>query len=211
LGCGYGSVVWWLQQAGFNNTQGIDISIEQIEIGEKLGINNIEQGDIKEFLHDKKDYYDVIFARDVIEHFNKEDALDILSLCYEALSNEGRMIIQVPNGESPFGGRNRYGDYTHEIAFTAVSVSQLLRTAGFNGVQVYPNEPIYHLLDPKSLIRFVLWKIIAACYKFLLFIEIGNLSRTSIVSLNIITVAMKKTYKSDKSENLNKENLTDHS
>lgn len=192
LGCGYGSIVWWLQKSGFTSVQGIDISAEQVEIGRSLGVTNIEQADIKEFLQDKKDSYDMIFMRSIIEHFYKQDMFEILSLCYKSLKNEGRIIIQVPNAESPFGGHTRYGDFTHEIAFTATSMSQLLRVVGFNEVHSYPYGPLPYLLDPISLLRFVLWKIIEAFYKFLLWVELGNLSRTSIVSQNITTVAIKR-------------------
>ena len=50
LGCGNGGFVYWLQQIGYQNAEGIDISAEQIETGQKLGIKNIKQADIKEFL-----------------------------------------------------------------------------------------------------------------------------------------------------------------
>ncbi len=191
LGCGPGTIVWWLQRSGYKNAQGIDISAEQLESGRRLGVTNIEQGDIQEFLQDKKGRFDVIFARDIIEHFSKKEVFEILSLCFQSLKDNGRMIIQVPNAESPFGGRNRYGDFTHEVAFTAVSMSQLLHVVGFDNVRVFPQEPTLWP-DPMSIIRFVLWQFVKAFYKFLLYVELGELSRVSIVSLNIIVVATKK-------------------
>lgn len=191
LGCGCGSIVWWLQQAGYTNVQGVDISCEQIETGRKLGVKNIELGDIKDSLRDKTDCYDVIFARDIIEHFRKEEIFEIISLCYKALKDGGRMIMQVPNAESPFGGRNRYGDYTHEIAFTSASAAQLMRTIGFDAIGIYPHEPLF-CWDPTGLPRFIMWQVVKAFYKFLLYVEIGRLSRISMVSLNIIVVANKK-------------------
>jgi len=33
LGCGNGGFVYWLQQIGYQNAEGIDISAEQIETG----------------------------------------------------------------------------------------------------------------------------------------------------------------------------------
>jgi len=187
IGCGTGSVTLWLQQIGFTDTWGIDVSAEQIETGRNLGVNNIEQADIKEFLYDIKDFYSLVFARDVIEHFNKEDIVESLSSCYDSLKNNGKIIIQAPNAESPFFGRIRYGDFTHSIAFTSSSLSQLLRLVGFTGVQCYSIEPCFY--GAKSFIRFILWKIVEACYKFLLFVEIG--SGQKIVSQNIIAVARK--------------------
>lgn len=189
IGCGSGSVTWWLQQIGFTNTWGIDVSAEQVEIGKRLGVRNINQADIKQFLQDKKDFYDVIFARDILEHFSKEDIVEILSICYDSLKlkSNGKIIIQVPNAESPFFGRIRYGDFTHDIAFTSSSLSQLLRMVGFAGVKCYPNEPLIY--GVKSLIRFILWKTIETCYKFLLFVEIG--CGKKIVTQDIIAVGKK--------------------
>ena len=187
LGCGSGSIVWWLHNLGYSHAMGIDISAEQIEVGKELGINNIEQQDIKVFLENKKDFYNLIFARDVLEHFKKEEIVEILSYCYAALQGEGVMIIQVPNAESPFGGRIRYGDFTHEIAFTSSSLSQILLSAGFKEVNVYPAEPV--VFNAKTFVRFFLWKIVEFLYKFLLFTEIGRTK--SIVTQNIIAVAKK--------------------
>ena len=74
----------------------------------------MEQIDIETFLSRKKDCYDLIVTRDVLEHFKKEEILNILSLAYNALSKGGMFIIQSANGESPFCARYRYGDFTHE-------------------------------------------------------------------------------------------------
>lgn len=187
VGCGNGSVIWWLQQIGFTNTLGIDVSAEQVETGKRLGVKNIDQANINNFLQNKKDFYEVIFARDILEHFNKVDIVDILTLCYESLKIGGIIIIQVPNAESPFFGRIRYGDFTHDIAFTSSSLSQLLMVVGFTEVRCYPTEPLIYGVT--SLIRFILWKIVEACYKSFLLAEFGR--GRKIVTYGIIAVATK--------------------
>jgi len=187
IGCGNGSVVWWLHQSGFTNTEGIDISFEQIEAGQKLGIKNIKKADAKEFLIDKRRLYDVIFLRDLLEHFNKEEMIEVLDLCYLSLKDKGTVIIQVPNAESPFFGRIRYGDLTHEIAFSTSSLSQLLRMTGFSEIRFFSTEPL--IFGIKSFIRYILWKIIESFYKFFLFAELGRAKR--IVTQNIISIGVK--------------------
>jgi SAM-dependent methyltransferase len=187
IGCGSGSVTWWLQQNGFMNAEGIDISSEQIEEGRRLGVNNIKQADAVEYLKDRQDFYDVIFLRDFLEHFHKDEIIELLDICRKSLKDKGCLIIQTPNAESPFFGRIRYGDLTHEIAFSVSSLSQLLRGAGFNEVQFSSYEPI--IVGIKSIIRFLLWKIIEAFYKTLLSIEIGRGKR--IVTQNIIAIGIK--------------------
>lgn len=188
VGCGNGSVTWWLQQIGFTNASGTDISAEQVDIGKELGVNNIEQSDIKIFSQNKSNFYDVIIARDILEHFNKEDIIEILTYCNNYLKIGGVIIIQVPNAESPFFGRIRYGDFTHDIAFTSSSLSQLLMVVGFSNVRFFPMRPCVY--GVKSIVRYTLWRFIECFYKLFLFSEIGR--GKYIVTQNIIAVANKK-------------------
>ena len=187
-GCGNGSIVWWLQQNGLSNAEGIDISAEQVKVAQRLGVKNIKQGDLVDYLRAKKEVYNVIFLRDVIEHFGKKEIIQMLEFCYDSLAANGIMILQVPNAESPFGSRIRYGDFTHEVSFTSGSLSQVLRTIGFNKVEVYSVGPVVGGM--RSFLRFVVWKLVELFYEFLLFIENGN--GTYIVTQNIIAVGEKR-------------------
>ncbi len=197
VGCGNGALVWWLQQVGFSNAEGVDISSEQIKIAQALGVNNVKQTDLRSYLKAKTCFYDIIILRDVIEHFRKEEIIEILEICYNSLKNAGRIIIQVPNAESPFFGRIRYGDFTHEIAFSSSSLSQLLNIIGLTKVQFYAITPT--VSGARSLIRFLLWKVVEVFYKFLLYAEIGRGKR--IVTQGIIAVATKKVGASDENKN----------
>src|SRR5437016_493267 len=42
IGCGDGNSVYWLQQSGYKNAGGIDLSAEQIEKGRSMGIENLQ-------------------------------------------------------------------------------------------------------------------------------------------------------------------------
>lgn len=44
LGCGYGSLVWWLQREGYANACGVDLNAELIEQGRRLGVANLHRG-----------------------------------------------------------------------------------------------------------------------------------------------------------------------
>jgi 2-polyprenyl-3-methyl-5-hydroxy-6-metoxy-1,4-benzoquinol methylase len=217
LGCGNGGFVWWLQKIGYQNTEGVDISEEQVETARKLGIKNIRQSDIKKFLNIRtsdvpnidvnvrtsevpkidgnnirgsvlrKLKYDVIFMRDVLEHFNKEEVLDILELVYQSLKKGGVFIAQTVNAENLLWGRLRHGDFTHELAFTEESITQILTVVGFREIKIYPQRPVIHGL--KSLIRFILWKYIELELKFYLLIETG--SAKGIFTQNLIIFARK--------------------
>jgi 2-polyprenyl-3-methyl-5-hydroxy-6-metoxy-1,4-benzoquinol methylase len=187
IGCGNGGFVYFLQSLGYQNSQGIDISKEQIEEAKRLGIQNVEYGDLIRFLKDKKFSYDVIFAKDVIEHFRKEEILDVVSFVFDSLKPEGRFVIQASNAQSLFGSMLRYADFTHEIAFTQDSLYQLLTTAGFKEISFFPTGPVPKGI--KSAVRFILWKAIQGILRSYMLVERGN--PKGIYTSNIIAIARK--------------------
>jgi len=184
IGCGDGNLVYWLQQSGYKNTCGVDFSAEQIEKGKSMGIENLLSADIVQYLIGNKNLYDLVIAKDVIEHFTKDEVFEILTLINKNLKEGGRFIMQVPNGQGIYSTSVFYGDYTHETAYTATSINQIILNNGFTSSQCYPTGPV-----PKNLvgyIRLVLWQIKVAQLKFWKMIETG--SPSGIFTQNIIAV-----------------------
>jgi 2-polyprenyl-3-methyl-5-hydroxy-6-metoxy-1,4-benzoquinol methylase len=189
VGCGIGAIVFWLQSDGYENASGVDVDENQIEAGRALGIRNLSAGDLRAALS-QASAVDAIILRDVLEHFTKAEILDLLELCRNALREGGRLIIQVPNGDSPFSGRMRYGDFTHEITFTATSLSQLLAVTGFRSREFHPVPPVMVSKPlPVRMLRALAWKMVQFLYKSLIAVETGK--QRVIVSMNILTVAYK--------------------
>jgi SAM-dependent methyltransferase len=186
LGCGSGALVWWLTQAGYKSTKGVDGSPEQVELAHKLGVESVVLGDAFEFL-DNENCYAAFFARDLIEHFDKQAVFDFLGKCFSSLAPGGQLVLQIPNAESPYFGRVRYGDFTHELAFSAASISQLLAAVGFTEIEILPWRPA--IRDSKSLARYIAWRLIEPFLKLPIQIESGG--RNRIVTMNLITVARK--------------------
>lgn len=193
LGCGYGPLVYFLQQKGYTNVLGIDASQEQVHAARQLGIQNVIRADIFDFLVSEENEFDCIFALDVLEHFSKEEAFMLLEHVARALNPGGQLILHVPNAASPFFGAVFFADYTHELAFTAKSISQVLEATGFSRVRTYPSGPISHGL--KSSIRWLLWQGINFLLRAYFLIETGQLER-QIFTQNLIAVADKQTAES---------------
>jgi 2-polyprenyl-3-methyl-5-hydroxy-6-metoxy-1,4-benzoquinol methylase len=185
VGCGHGALVYWLGQRGYRNAEGIDLSAEQVATAERLGVGNVRRGDITGYLGSRSGYYDGLILRDVIEHFSRDEILEILRLARCALRPGGTIILQVPNAESPFFGRIRYGDFTHEIAFSASSLVQVLQLTGYHRIRLRSTSPVVRSLP--SLVRVGLWKGVEAFYRLLLFAEVGGGGR--IVTQGIIAAA----------------------
>jgi 2-polyprenyl-3-methyl-5-hydroxy-6-metoxy-1,4-benzoquinol methylase len=188
LGCGSGGLVWWLRHSGYRHAFGIDGSQEQVALAHHLGIQGVTLGDVFTIL-DQAEGQDLLLARDLIEHFDRQSIFDFLAKCRSALKPGGRIVIQVPNAGSPTFGRVRYGDFTHEIAFTESSMKQILGATGFTDIEVYPWRPAITGLN--SLIRYVLWRMLEPILKLPIQIESGGLRR--IITMNLIAVASRPT------------------
>lgn len=136
-----------------------------------MNIKNIKQEDLFEHLEINENTYDIIFCRDVLEHFTKNEIIEIFSLFYSALKTNGIIIIQVPNGFSPNYEKIFYSDFTHETLFSESSINQIIKSTGYKFFKVKEVSPVPHGFV--SSIRFLLWKMLRMKYQFYQLIENG--------------------------------------
>lgn len=190
LGCGHGTLAHFAQQAGYRNTQGVDVSGQQVELARKLGITNIAQGDLMATLKALPSAsLDTVVAFDVIEHFTKDELIDLVDAIHAVLKPNGCWIIHAPNANSPFVGAVRYGDFTHEQAFTPTSLQQLLKASGFSRFIFAECGPRIHGL--KSLVRVILWSLVRSVFRVVNAAETGDVGRSAVWTRNFFTVAYK--------------------
>lgn len=188
LGCGHGALLHFARAAGYTNLRGVDGSPEQVAAARRLGIDGVEEGDLRDALAAQPDAsLDVVVAFDVIEHFTRDELLPFVDEVRRVLKPGGRWIIHVPNGESPFGGRMRYWDMTHELAFTRTSLAQLLLSSGFAEVRCFEDQPVVH--GAKSALRWVLWQGFRALLRLYIAAETGDAGGGHIFSQNLLAVA----------------------
>jgi len=190
LGCGNGILIYCLQKYGYKNVNGVDISSEQVEAAHSLGIKGISCGDLLGYLRKCNDKtIDVVVTFDVIEHFKKEEIIEFIDEINRVLKDRGRWIIHTPNAESPLFGSVRYGDITHEIAFTRTSISQLLYSSGFSNVECFEDRPINK--NTKGIIRLIVWIIFRNLLRVIVAAETGEINNEQIFSKNFLTVTYK--------------------
>lgn len=187
IACGNGSFVHFLQKSGFSNVFGFDISAEQIQVGQALGISNIQVMDFNQFLADANQKADVFVLMDILEHLDRDEIFTLLDELLLRLNDDGMLLIHVPNAEGIFGMRVRYGDLTHEISFTTKSMSQLLNTIGFRSVNCFEDKPVIHGF--KSFIRRILWTVFTLPIRLIFIAETGNSS--ILLSQNMVVKAVK--------------------
>jgi len=190
LGCGHGTAMFFAQQAGYTNVRGVDRSPEQVAEAQRLGVSGVSQGDLGETIHaTPSESLDVVLTFDVIEHFRRDELLALVDEIRRVLRPNGRWIAHTVNAESPFFGRIRYGDVTHEQAFTRTSIGQLLLSSGFRTVECYEDAPIVH--GVKSAVRYALWKVVRGMLRVYLAAETGSTDRAVVLSQNFLIVAGK--------------------
>jgi len=190
LGCGRGVLIRVARQMGYRNVRGIDGSPEQVAAAKALGIDDIQCADAMEALCKERDSsFDCVVCFDLLEHFSRDELILLVDAIHRVLKPTGRWIIHTPNAESPFGMKVRYGDLTHELAFTRMSLSQLFLSSGFSRVSCYEDEPVPHGI--KSAGRLLLWKCFRSLLRLYIAAETGNTNGEAIFSQNILAVVIK--------------------
>lgn len=188
VGCGAGSFLAFLRSEGYTRVHGIDVGEEQVASARRLGIEGVAVADAMPFLEAHPLAYDFIAALDVVEHFAKDEVFEFLDRARGALRPGGRLLLRTPNADSPYHSWIRYGDFTHEVTFSPRSIAQVLRAAGFSGIEIHPLEPHVHGLP--SAVRRVLWAGIKQVIRLYLLADQGT-TGSGIFSANLCAFARK--------------------
>lgn len=184
IGSGQGEFLELCDHLGLE-AEGVEINAELVDASRSRGLKVVLIDDLATFLKSCSRSYDVVSMIDVLEHFTKAEAFEIVSLvCRHALHSGGILVLQVPNMQSPFATLNLYHDLTHEWGYTEFSLNQLLRAAGFKKVLTYPqNYPMSGLY----IVRRVLRRILYILFRAILLVDQPNRGR--VLTPNLIAVA----------------------
>lgn len=184
LGPGYGPFIYSLKKRGYNRITAVELIPHLCEyLQDRFDIKVYNSDIISYFMNNSPiNTFDFIFAFDVIEHFSKPEILYILENVFKALKSSGAFVMRVPNAGSLAGLYIRYSGFTHETAFTDLSVNEIFRVVGFSAVYVVSEEDFFSINPMKKLIKKVGWKILS---KFL------GVNPYFLTSANIIGVGYK--------------------
>ena len=171
IGCGPGNMLYALRMAGYGNIRGVDRSPDWMETARKI-CPAVECGDVRDYLNRYAGQFDVITAFDLVEHFRKDELLDLLRLVAQALKPGGTLILQTPNAESPWGSMHRYHDLTHELSFDPHSLAHVLGLVGFGGFEARESGPVVR--GVLGALRMAAWKAIWALLMFWNLVETGS-------------------------------------
>lgn len=173
LACGGGRLLFVFSEQGYRDLTGVDISPDQVALARQV-TPNVKQESAPDHLESNPDSYDLITGYDIIEHFDKDEVLRFLDGCFSALQPGGRLILQTPNGDSPWGNSLRYGDFTHEVCFNPNSLTRLLRLVGFGNLEIRETGPVPYGNSLISTVRYLIWQLIRAGLRLWNLAETGS-------------------------------------
>ncbi len=153
-GCAFGDLLALLDKKNYI-TYGIDVSEYAIAKAKKNTKAKLIVGDLNEKLPYKDDFFDAVFALDIIEHL--ESPHQFLLDMHRVLKKKGVLFIQTPNINSLFERIFKkdwfgYRDETHLILFNRKNLQFLLQKSGFS---VIVNQTISSPFPPfvRSLVK----------------------------------------------------------
>jgi 2-polyprenyl-3-methyl-5-hydroxy-6-metoxy-1,4-benzoquinol methylase len=180
VGCGGGKLLYFFKQMQYMNVMGIDISPEQVKLARQV-IPAVDEADVLDWLEEHPSTFDLITGLDIIEHLDKSEVIRFLDASYEALKPGGRIVLQTPNAESPWGSQHRYNDFTHEVGFNPNLLSRLLNLVGFQYVESRETGPVPLGYSVLSSLRYVVWHLIRFGLK------VWNLAETGSAGSGVFT------------------------
>lgn len=187
LGCGSGSLLKALENHGYNQAVGMDVSQEQVELAHSLGVTQVQLGDGMSYLRENPQQFDVILGMDIIEHFTKDELVELLTLIKDALKPNGLAIFRTPNLDAPMATVFANGDFTHENYLNASSVQQVVLAVGYQQVSVVPS---YMKVSPwwKEIVRNCMYRWMVLQLKLKLFATARS-TRNIVFSPNMVIIA----------------------
>jgi len=135
LGCGAGLLLQYLKHKGFKDVTGIDYDENLTGVLSELDGDGVatEISDAEAYLDRIQGarVFDRIVIFDVLEHFDLDSSVRILSKVRSVLAEGGKVLIRVPNSTSPWGLRMQFGTFDHVTMFSPGRLYELAKITGF--------------------------------------------------------------------------------
>ena len=189
MGCGSGSLLKGLKDAGYTNVIGMDLSEEQVTMAHNFGVSEVVLGDAMQFFRSSEEQFDIITGMDIIEHFTKDELVELLQLIQSKLKKGGMAIFRTPNMDAPIATAFAIGDFTHENYLNASSAEQVMLSCGFSNVSVVPSFMRVNGFLKEGL-RGILYRLLSLRLKLQLFATARSTQKV-LFTPNLLIVGVK--------------------
>ena len=169
----------------------MDLSEEQVNMAHEFGVSEVVLGDAMQFFRSSEEQFDVITGMDIIEHFTKDELVELLQLIQSKLNPGGMAIFRTPNMDAPVASAFALGDFTHENYLNASSAEQVMLSCGFHSVNVLPSTMrVQGVL--KEIVRRIAYDWLELFWKLQLFATARS-TRKVLFTPNLIIVGQNNT------------------
>lgn len=156
IGIGRGEMLSCMRDWG-HTYQGVDISPSTVRFCQALGLNCVVAEVTESWLTENPRKFSLITCLDVLEHVPRCQTIGFLKAIRASLGVDGKLIVQVPNLQSPFGYLHHFNDFTHVSGFVEHSLAQVLLAAGFKEMRFYGYEEIYKAGVKQTAQKIIRW------------------------------------------------------
>jgi SAM-dependent methyltransferase len=186
IGCGNGSFIVDLINAGFSDVKGVEPSGTYNYVADP---NLISQDFAAPFL-DKisASSLGAVVAMDVFEHIPYVDLRDLTKLIRSRLAEDGLLVFRVPNMSSPLALTNYYGDVSHTTPLNEYSIRQLAFEVDMDIVSINA-EPFSYPNSLAATLGIVIWPFF---YVFFRSINAAFGIRTKVLTPNLVCILKRK-------------------
>jgi len=125
IGCGYGDFTNGIKA---KKKFAIDLN-EDMHSYLNSEVEFMAQSVLEPYSHISTNSVDVVFASNLLEHFNDTELSQLLLQVKAVLKNGGKLILMQPN--IYYAYREYWDDYTHKKAFSHISLTDFLVANGF--------------------------------------------------------------------------------
>lgn len=155
VGCGRGEFLELLREHGIHG-QGIDIDEDMVRCCTERGLK-VEKADAIEYMERLDDHcLTGVMACQVLEHFDTEQIVRFIELCYQKIRNHGKAVFETINPQSIIASAtNFYLDMSHVKPLHPEALKFLAKFIGFSDTEIhylmpYPAETIFNLIEDSS-------------------------------------------------------------
>jgi O-antigen chain-terminating methyltransferase len=140
LGCGRGEFMQLLRDAGIEPL-GVDSDPRMVAYCTAKGLEVFEDDAIQFLAHVPEASLGGIFSAQLIEHLEQDDLIRLVRLSARALRPGAPVVLETPNPESLITFVSFYSDLTHTRPYNADALVLVLRSCGFDTVEIEYSLP----------------------------------------------------------------------